>query len=271
MWRPTRFERLERRLRSRMSPAQVVTDAGPAYLKCLGSGASAHCLACEWIGTRVAGLLGLPTFEVALLELSPDDVPFDETGCERPGPAFAARSELGMPWDRSSRTLARLSNPDDLSRLIVADTLLANWDRLGPQREPNLDNVFLSRARVPGELTLLAMDFSHCLVRNRHLGPGLDAPARVRDEALYGFCEAFAPYLTPENVAAALKGLARLTDEKIGGVVEEVPDAWEMDGAIRSRIRTFLMRRRDYLLESLYARISLLAGCQTRCMREEEA
>lgn len=271
-WQPKKFKRFEKRLATSMSTSRIVTDAGKAYIKCLGNNEGPHCLACEWVGTRIAQLMGLPTFDIAILTLTSDDVPFDETGKEQAGPAFVAREEKGFAWDRSAESLKDLLNPDDVAKLIVADTLLANWDRRSPSGDKvKEDNVFLSQARAENGKVLIAMDFTHCIGRAASINSSITHINRTKDSGVYGLFDEFIRFLTLSNVQAAVQSLDRITDEKIDGILSELPPEWDVDLGHRENIRTYLRQRRLYLTENLVNRISCEAGLQTNALKENES
>lgn len=254
-----------------MKPCVVTTDGGTAYVKCLGNPQGPHALACEWIATSIARVMGLPTFDFALLDLDEEDVPFPD-GRERPGPAFATREEEGATWSGDAETLALLSNPDDIAKLVVFDTLVCNWDRCPPNGEKlNYGNLFLSTERVgPTRPTLLAMDHSHAISSVRRMDLYLEQEDRSADERIYGLFQAFAPYITEGPVTRALRSLSEVTEERIDAILAEIPPEWILDAQGKAAVRTFLLRRRAYLVETLYERLSLAAGSQRRVEGEEE-
>jgi hypothetical protein len=139
----------------------VETDQGEGYLKAIGNPGGEHCIACEYVGTQLARWFCLPTFDFALVNVSDVDMlPFSKGGNAKPGPAFITRKERGQPWGGSERELKKLINPNDLTRLVIFDTLTLNWDRYSidapGKRRINRDNVFLSQEGPPGKLVLKA-------------------------------------------------------------------------------------------------------------------
>ena len=68
---PTEVTRFIKGLDTAAGTLLVETDAGMAYLKAIGNPAGPHALACELVATRLAGSIGLPTFDYALVEISP--------------------------------------------------------------------------------------------------------------------------------------------------------------------------------------------------------
>ena len=101
----------------------VETDAGRGYLKAIGNPEGEHALACDLVGTQLAAWFGLPTFDQAIVTF--DGVPelrLHNGELAREGPALATRAVKGDGWSGGPRQLAKLQNPDDISRLVVFDT-----------------------------------------------------------------------------------------------------------------------------------------------------
>src|ERR1041384_1935089 len=73
-WQPTEITGFVDHFDTACSVLLVDTDAGRGYLKAMGNLAGNHALACEWLGTSFAQMLGLPTFHMALVEVRADDV-----------------------------------------------------------------------------------------------------------------------------------------------------------------------------------------------------
>ncbi len=251
-WNPKYFKRFGARLETSMETCRIHTDAGEAYIKCLGNKTGPHGLACEWIGTSLAKAMGLPTFDFAILNLTDDDVPFEPTSSEQPGPAFITRQEAGTTWDETRSTLELLVNPHDIPSLIVLDTWLANYDRHSPSGDrKNQDNVFFSSEGLgPNEYRLIAMDFSHCIGRMGELSTKVSEFWRIRDDGIYGVFDAFIDYIDQDRVNRALTSLGRVTDDQIDAVLNGIPKEWEVGSGIAASVRTFLCGRRDYVVKN---------------------
>jgi hypothetical protein len=164
-WQPKRILRFIEFLPTSTSVVRVETDAGEAFLKVLGNPEGPHVLACEWVGTQLAAWLGLDTLEFAQMQIRPqDELPLINGRTALPGMAFATRLCEGMSWPGDSDTLRHLSNPEDISRLVVLDLWIRNCDRYRrmPLRE-NRDNVFLAKERIDNRLRLRlkAIDHTH--------------------------------------------------------------------------------------------------------------
>lgn len=129
-WRPTTIKRVYRAFPTSACTVLVETDAGPGYLKAIGSAEGPHILACELIGSRLARWLGLPTFEFTVIEVTEfGEIAFHDGRLARVGPAFISLAERGEPWGGSGSQLAKLTNAQDVSRLVVFDTWTLNCDR----------------------------------------------------------------------------------------------------------------------------------------------
>lgn len=132
-WVPTAIRRFTASRDSGAGVLVVETDAGTGYLKAMGNPGGDHVLACEWVGTHLARWFGLQTLDFALIEVTElDELPFYRGGFAATGPAFITRSERGSPWGGTDRQLKQLINPEDISRLVVFDSLTRNWDRYAP-------------------------------------------------------------------------------------------------------------------------------------------
>ncbi len=172
----------------------VSTDAGLGYLKALGNPDGPHALVKDLLGTRLAAMLGLPTFDYAIIEVTElDDLPFFKTGKAEPGPAFVTRGEQGSVWGNDKRLLQRIDNPDAISGLVVIDTWLRHTDRYcRPANRVNWDNVFFSRESTEeGKLSLRAMDFSHAVQYGGELTVRVSSIDKIKDEAVYGLFPEF--------------------------------------------------------------------------------
>jgi hypothetical protein len=129
-WQPTEVTQFINHVNSGAGTLIVGTDAGLAYLKALGNPDGPHALAKDLLGTHLASMLGLPTFDYAVIEVTDlDELPFFKGGNAEPGPAFVTRGEEGSVWDGSKRLLEKIDNSDVISGLVVVDTWLRNTDR----------------------------------------------------------------------------------------------------------------------------------------------
>lgn len=265
-WQPTRFIRFVSALDTSMETAEIVTDAGRAYIKALGNRQGPHSLACEWVGTQLAYWFGLPTFRFALLILDDDDeIPLRRSGMAKPGPAFVTRAEKGHVWGGSADELKLLDNPSDLSRLVVFDTWTLNCDRHPPdptQRKPNHDNVFLSHDDASkGRLRLVAMDHTHCFTCGGNLTERMATIERIKDERIFGLFPGFVPYVREQRsqVQEAVRQLGTFDSQTCRRLVDSIPSEWEVSDASRSALCTMICQRGRFVADSIMDRLA--PGC----------
>jgi hypothetical protein len=254
-WQPTLIRRVVKAYPTGSEVVEVMTDIGPGFAKFLGGKEGPHVLACEWIGTRLAGLLGLATFDFAIFEY--DGVP--EIGLASgnraaPGPVWITRKEAGFPWSGDADDLKLLANPSDLAGLVVLDTWTLNCDRHCPARI-NRNNVFFTRRENDENLTVMAMDHTHILACGRELSPKLAGIDRVKSDEIYGYFPEFLPFITATSMHEFCRRTAGVTDEAIRQIIGEIPSSWLGDDSLREVLIRFLTGRRDYLAPDFAARI----------------
>jgi hypothetical protein len=261
-WRPQSVWAFIEGVPSSTRPVRVLTDLGDAYLKGLGNAEGPHALAKEWVGTCIAYELGAPTFSFGLVNVPRLDeivLPMHGGALIQPGPAFVTRAENGAAWSGDSRPgnsqLQLLCNKDDITRLVVVDTFLRNWDRYfvhpNGRVAQNLGNVFLSTEAPKGQFALRAFDFNNCLMRGDTLRATINSIDNVRDNQLYGLFPPFRGFLD-RNVAVELcTRLACLDTKTVGRIVRTIPQEWEVSSETREAVVAFLVSRAAYLSEQL--------------------
>src|SRR4051794_23620700 len=108
-WPPTEFVDFIRGFDTSVGTAEILTDAGPAFIKALGNRGGPHHLASEWVGSNLACWFRLPTFHFGILRLREGDgTPYLRGGKASPGPAFVTRAESGKTWDGTADLLRAL-------------------------------------------------------------------------------------------------------------------------------------------------------------------
>lgn len=254
-WKPTTIRRFVKAINSSACTARVLTDAGPAYLKALGSSEGPHTLACEWVGTNLAKWFGLPTFDFSIIEVAPEDeIPFYKVGAARPGPAFVTRAESGEPWSGKKNQLKRLFNPQDISRLVVFDTWTVNCDRHGPpapgkMKKPrvNRNNVFLSEEAPAGQFMLKAMDHTHCFTCGRDLSRQLKIIDAIRDQRVFGLFPEFRLFLDRVQIEQAAKDLRSLDKATVVPFVHGIPREWSVTSEAQNALIDFIVDRAAFV------------------------
>ena len=263
-WRPTTIKRVYRAFPTSACTVLVETDAGPGYLKAIGNAEGPHILACELIGSRLARWLGLPTFEFTVIEVTEfDEIAFHDGRLASVGPAFISRAERGEPWGGSDSQLAKLTNAQDVSRLVVFDTWTLNCDRhswqgQGADRREriNRNNVFLSETgAASGGLVLKAMDHTHCFICGREPSRRLLHVDMIQDPREFGQFAEFTRHLERRQVVKATRDLRRMNSAEAVRLTEGVPHAWGFSGETLEALREFVVRRAQFVADTIAGRL----------------
>lgn len=257
-WQPTEVTQFVNHVNSGAGTLIVETDAGLGYLKALGNPDSPHALAKDFLGTHLAAMLGLPTFDYAVIEITElDELPFAKGGFAEPGPALITRAENGVTWDKGPRLLKKIDNSDAISGLVVIDTWLRNTDRyFKPVNRVNLDNVFFSKESTEdGRLSLRAMDFSHAIQFGGELTTRVNSIDNIQDDAVYGLFPAFRRKLTREAIRHFASILGKVSRPDLEEAVGLIPREWQLEPNVRSALVNYLVNRAAFVAESIESRL----------------
>ena len=236
----------------------VRTDVGDGYLKVMGNPAGEHALACELVGTQLAAWFGLPVFDFAIIPVTAaDELPFAKGGFAVSGPAFITRAEAGEPWGGKVRELKRLTNPEDISRLVVFDTWTLNCDRHAPNnsRKPNRNNVFLSEEAPKGELLLRAMDHTHCFAFSNALTKRIAHIDRIQDPDIYGLFPEFRDLLDKAVVGRCADRLRQVDRDMLVKITQTIPSEWDVDRSSKEALVSLLLGRASYVAGCIIERL----------------
>lgn len=249
-----------RPIESKCSGSEVVlvkTDCCQGYGKFLGNKASPHVLACEFLGTRMAMHLGLPTFEHGIVNYDGiAEIELESGRKAEEGPAWVTRREIGDEWSGDITDLSEISNREDVAKLVVLDTWLLNCDRFFKGRGPAYRNVFFARrSEKKPYFTLLAMDHTHCFTCGSEITKHLGHIDSIQSDEIYGLFPAFRDFMLWTELDSACKSLSLITDNVIRSEIDTLPSEWEIDKDLRQTLFNFITRRRDYVAEGLVSRI----------------
>lgn len=254
-WQPTELVRVGRSIDSSTGVTQIETDAGSAYVKPMGNRQGPHVLATDWVCTQLARWLGLQTFDLAILELNElDRFPLPRGHEVEPGPALAARAVSGHVWGRSGEELDRLTNPEDITRLVILDTWLCNCDRYFHDqnaRKPNYDNVFMrTDTDQRDKATLLAIDHGLCVIRSgEDLSRRIAHISKVKEDNIYGLFPQFRSRINGPMIENSTNRLRQLDRQEVTCLVSTIPKQWEVDAETRVAFVDFVCRRADWVGE----------------------
>lgn len=229
-----------------------MTDAGPGFVKLPGNPEGPQALFCELVGTRAAAWLGLPTFELAIVDVAePALVSYGDGSASAAGPAIVTREHDGTTWGGTAAELASLENPEALSGLVVLDTWLLNCDRFRAHGDPirrNVRNVFFSaRDARKGKFRLVAMDHTHIFTCGAPLTPRLAMIDRVKEARVYGNFPEFRALLTSSAVRGYAERLGGLKAADAATMLQGIPSAWGISSELCTTVVQFLRERAMFL------------------------
>jgi hypothetical protein len=259
-WSPTSILTVFHSVPTSTSPIHVDTDAGQGYLKALGNNEGPHALAREWVGTHPADWFGLRTFDVAILRVTDDDELNLENGkMAESGQAFISRYEIGDSWSGTPLELTQLDNPSDLSRLVVFDTWIRNWDRHSlnqiegkEYRRRNENNGFLSTEQASkGKFILKAIDHTHCFRCEGDLSARIRNLKYTEDSKVYGLFREFRPYLDRQIVRSAAEKLVSIDRGTLEATFSQIPSQWEVSTSVKSAWMEHICRRASFVADRI--------------------
>ncbi|MCH7687507.1 MAG: hypothetical protein IH899_12630 [Planctomycetes bacterium] len=253
-WQPTCITQFVEARKSSTMVVIVQTDAGRGFLKAMGNPEGEAALGCDWVGTQLAKWFGLPTLDQAIVEF--DGIPGITLFNGNPaveGPALVTRAVKGDSWSGTRRQLAKLQNPDDISRLVVFDTWILNRDRHSTNRQ-NRDNVFLSAESKP--LELLAIDHTHCFgMSGGELTERVAHIGNCRDGAVYGLFPEFKRFLDKDVVSQAVEQLGRIDETAVKRIVADIPNQWQVADKAKAALVSFVLQRAVYVADTIFEKL----------------
>jgi hypothetical protein len=227
---------------------RVETDEGEGFLKAMGADNGPNVLACELIGTLLAGWLKLRTLSFALIDVPGDmGLRFADGNPVAAGPGFITRVEEGHVWSGDESELDELDNPEDIGRLIVFDSWTMNCDRYRPPNgatlRQNKDNVWFSEEGASkGKFVLKAMDQGCCFTCEGELTvPRLQRS--VSDDRLYGLFSAFRPHTTRGGMLQVVAEIEAVARSDVESMIDRVPREWQVDASVRREWCDWICRR----------------------------
>lgn len=257
-WQPMQLMEVAGSADTSTGATEVTTDAGRAYIKSMGNRQGPHVLATDWVGTHLAKWFGLSTFDIAIFVLGPDDTfPLPRGYTAQPGPAFAARAMAGNPWGKSGLQLDLLTNPEDISRMVVFDTWTLNCDRCHYDltvRKPNYDNVYLSSEGVePGKRRLIAMDHGLCFIRSgEDLTLRLDNIDKMKDDHIYGLFPEFRVKLRDDIIETCATRLREMDSATAAEIVRTIPKEWDVSSDACKAWTNLICSRAGFVADNIH-------------------
>ena len=259
-WQPGKLTHVVDALHNSTRPLHVATDSGDAIMKSLGNPAGPEALAFELVGTELARWIGLKTPDFATLRLQGIPKDWCPHFAIEDGHAFLSRYMPAATFDGHRAILERLSNPNDIARLVVFDTWVLNEDRYPPdnafdEKPPNLDNLMFARRRGGRRLKYDLIVFDHTHAFSNAGYDGLDDGGRVTADGVYGFFPLFKPYMTYDAIKAATDRLREVDADEVQTLLDAVPADWGLTGALKRVWHVLICERAQFVADTIEEKI----------------
>ncbi|WP_310238467.1 HipA family kinase [Rhizobium rosettiformans] len=247
---PTEITREIQHFTSSTSPARVATDAGDGFIKSLGNPMGSAALVSELVAAELAVWFQLNVPPFALVRNCDIEIIMRKNGLPMEPPLFFSSAVDGIPRDGSDVFLRRLRDREAVSRLVVFDTWIRNWDRYYGG-EANSDNLLYVQASAH-KYDLVPIDHSNCFIGSQTNFPEGAAPAHwIEDGGVYGKFPEFDDFITSDGVKAALAKLATVERDFVVEVVNSVPIEWGLGYSARAGLVDFICARATYVVDTL--------------------
>ena len=256
-WNPKEIVYVGEALETSTGPVLAETDAGKAVIKTLGNNEGPHALVREWVGTKAAQLLGLCTFDMAILIIPKGvKIQIGKGKIAESGPAIAFRFENGVEWNGDKSLLNRAVNKLDFARIMLLDTWVLNYDRCPPPGnktwQPNYQNVFLKKDDSDGtRLSVITMDHSHAF-NGLTIGERLTRIDMVKNQDIIGQFPQAKRFYSNSDFALGCKRVQSISESEVDEMVREVPREWEFGERECEFMKNFLLDRARVVGDPLY-------------------
>jgi hypothetical protein len=252
-WSPTAIKSVKRNnILSSTNPILILTDQGEGYFKALGNKEGPQVLACEYVGTSLAKLLGLAIFQYCIFHFSGyPEITFSDGSKAQSGKGFLTKAESGNSWDGSEKMLSKITNKDDITKLVCLDTWVRNQDRYYPRKNEksrrNFDNVFLSK-EIKNGIILKAFDFTHAF--REKIDVTTKIVQTIDDQSIYGLFPEFQKYFNKDIAIKTCQKLKTIKQKQVQSIINDIPKEWEIDLSVREAWLKFIMDRANFLSEN---------------------
>ncbi|MGO7300153.1 HipA family kinase [Rhizobium ruizarguesonis] len=247
---PTEITREIQHFTSSTSPARVATDVGDGFIKSLGNPMGNAALISELVAAELAVWFGLAVPPFAVVHQCDIEIIMRKNGRPMVAPLFFSSAVEGTPRDGTEVFLRRLRDKDSVSRLVVFDTWIRNWDRYYGE-DANSDNLLYSQASVH-KYDLVPIDHSNCFIGGDPTFPDGPAPDHwIEDAGVYGKFPEFDDFITADGITGTLDKLKTLDRNFVTEVVNSVPLAWELGPLARVGLIDFICARATFVVDTL--------------------
>ncbi len=248
------FREIER-FDSSTKPCLADTDEGKAILKAANNPAGKFAIVSEILCAELGKWFGLKVPDFCVLDSINLKIQLGKTNQIFEAPIFGSKYLIAETRDVSGKMLSKLSNVQDISKLVIFDTWLRNYDRYDPQyANLNSDNYLLRQIGNSAKYELVVIDHSHCI--------SLDSPNDVsdwddltNDNAIYGLFPEFVPFVLPEHVKSALEQLGQLNEADVVQIINSIPLGLDLSQASRKSLQKFICERAKYVVTNFTGQV----------------
>ncbi|MCA3642346.1 MAG: hypothetical protein IOC63_10880 [Methylobacterium sp.] len=253
-YQPTKVEFEVQTFPSSTRPALVQTDVGLGYIKGLNNPAGIGALVSELIASELGTWFGLQLPHFAILMNYDIEVNMKNNGQRIEPPCYYSHNiHSANAFDETDLMLSKLIKNDDLSKLIVFDTWIRNFDRY-LDGESNPDNIIFSYDAEAKGYHMHPIDHSHCISDVDFIGFPLDEEA-AEDERIFGLFPAFAPFISGPAIDAAVSQLGTLERGFVDACLNQIPTQWGVTGATKRSLADFICNRAGYVVSNIRGRL----------------
>ena len=204
------------------------SDEEEWVLKLMGNAQGTITLAADWIGSALSLLIGVPTPESSIINVTADALrtaPSSVQEWAAPGPAFGSLFVTQNNSFAGAAAVTQCANVSDIGKMAVADTWLQVEDREKPDRAWNM--LIDTSLDVP---ELRVIDYGLSL--RDHLAP-VGILLRDQPAARLVCPDPLRPYLDWEAARQAVNAMLSMPEQQIEDIVQSVPTAWNVDNEHR--------------------------------------
>lgn len=252
-----RPQKITREIERHTAASKVVlvdTDAGVGFIKSpnnpMGSASVIAELVCAELGTWFG--LNIPPFAVvsdSQIEL------FMSNGRKVEYPAFFSKKiESVFPFDGTYVILNRLRNIDDISKIVVFDTWVRNFDRYAYVIH-NFDNLLLCKPSKKRLYDLIPIDHGQCFVEDGDFITSKYSDLVVKDDEIFGMFPAFNGKINQDSVQRAVDRLNSLDRMFVEDVVSSLPAAWGLGPSASASLTDLICDRAEFVVQTISAEI----------------
>lgn len=229
-----------------------MTDDGEGFIKSINNQEGARALITELIAAELGTWIGLKIPDFAIIRNCEIEITASDGRIMEP-PFFFSKMVEGESRDFGGDFIRKLRDPYEVTKLVVFDTWIRNFDRYVESRNhSNDENILYSISTTPRKYEIVAIDHTHCVSPDNFMDEGqVEWLAQINDERIYGRFPEFLPFITTDTVAASLRGLAELDSGYVLDVVNSIPVEWGLTEVSKAELVNFFCQRAEFLVQNV--------------------